>query len=192
MLPAVDSTVGTKDGNVLDTSLRKSKRRPCFMEFRPYPPTQFLEALVPIDRRPFIIWPTAFDLITYEPGGFFVEHRDHRHSKKHYATLLIFPPAVGPCAHTGGRLIIKPDDDSLAPFIFESATNQVWTFIAFHTHLRHECLPVTWGQRVVFKTELELSCNPSWDPDSHVPRGPSPTLLDVRPYHNTIVDKVSL
>lgn len=188
-LPAVDSTVGTNAGNVLDTSLRKSKRRPCIVEFRDDPPTQFLEALVPVDRRRYIMWPTAFDLITYEAGGFFAEHRDHRHNKRHYATLLIFPPAVGAYAHTGGTLIIKYDDDTMNPFVFESSANQVWTFIAFHTHLRHECLPVSWGQRVVFKTELELSCNPTWDPDAHVPRDPSPVLFDVRPYHNTIVDR---
>ena len=102
-----------------------------------------------------------YDIIEYLPGGFFKEHFDKKIKKTHYGTLLIFPPAIGRLAHTGGELIIDK-----GKFIFNSSTNTEWTFIAFHTYLPHECKEVLSGTRIVFKTELLMgSPQPSVLPD---------------------------
>ena len=90
-----------------------------------------------------------YDIIEYLPGGFFKEHCDKQIKKTHYGTLLIFPPALGRFAHTGGELVINKGQ-----FCFDSSSNTEWTFIAFHTNLPHECNKVLSGTRIVFKTEL--------------------------------------
>jgi len=63
--------------------------------------------------------------------------------------MLIFPPAVGEFAHTGGELVLDRDK-----FRFDSSKNTEWTFIAFQTNLFHECKEVLSGQRIVLKAEL--------------------------------------
>lgn len=90
-----------------------------------------------------------YDIIEYLPGGFFKEHCDKQIKKTHYGTLLIFPPALGRLAHTGGELVINK-----GLFCFDSSSNTEWTFIAFHTNIPHECKKVLSGTRIVFKTEL--------------------------------------
>ena len=113
-----------------------------------------------------------YDVIEYGPGGFFKEHRDKKHKSTHYGTLLIFPPATGTLAHTGGELIVDK-----GRFKFDSSINTQWTFIAFHSELPHECRDVLSGRRVVFKTELYStmplteSIEPMWYDicDGHMP-----------------------
>jgi hypothetical protein len=153
MNDGTQSTVGTLDGDIVNQNLRKSKHYKSVLEG--LVSDTYLKPLGDTDQAPYICWPkssTVYDIIEYEAGDFFTEHSDTKMNKLHYATLLIFPPALGTTAHTGGTLIIKRPDNT--EFIFESSTNTQWICVAFHTGLKHECKPVISGRRVVIKTEL--------------------------------------
>lgn len=159
------STVGTSNGRAFLPDLRNSR---CYrvefdftLDYRRA--VAWLAELVEPGAGPVRWLPKnhIFDVIRYEAGGFFKEHRDKLIDHDHYATLLIFPPAIGEFAHSGGDLVLREDDGSV--FHFQSSTNMEWRFIAFHPHLRHECLPVLSGRRVVIKTELRYNYEQSSD-----------------------------
>jgi hypothetical protein len=155
------STVGLIDGsNVVMDDKRVSRHYKSVFDFRfnKDPLVKALKRLVPQEYEPYVKWVDdnhAFDVVEYNAGGFFVAHKDTKHNKRHYATLLIFPPAFDDFAHTGGELIITKQDGT--QFVFESSKNTQWTFIAFPTDLLHECRVVHSGRRVVLKTELYYS-----------------------------------
>jgi len=156
----IQSTVGTGDGNVLLPDIRKSKHFRTVLEFAMniIEVELNLKRLVPYDKQKFVRWfdkDKIFDVIEYLPGGFFKEHVDCRQHLRHYATILIFPPAVGSFAHTGGELRITRPDGTY--YIFDSSKNTKWTAVAFHLGLKHECNPVLSGRRVVIKNELYYS-----------------------------------
>ena len=154
------STVGTEDGDVLLPDIRKSKHFRSVLEFSmdfAYVESQ-LKRLVPKDKVQNVRWlhnDVIYDVIEYLPGGFFKEHVDSQQHLRHYATILIFPPAVGPFAHTGGELLVTNQEG--VQFTFHSSTNTRWMFVAFHLGLKHECMPVLSGKRVVIKAELHYS-----------------------------------
>ena len=154
------STVGTEEGNVLRPEIRKSKHFRSVLEFGmdfAYAESH-LKGLAPKDKKEFVRWcnnDTVYDVIEYLPGGFFKEHVDSQQHLRHYATILIFPPAVGPFAHTGGELLVTNKEE--VQFTFHSSTNRRWMFVAFHLGLKHECMPVLSGKRVVIKAELHYS-----------------------------------
>ena len=148
----VPSTVGLADGtDALRQDIRLSTRFTSFVVFdiEKFNPNTVDEKLKPLDSTVYWEPSTHYSVIEYGPGGFFSEHTDKKQKRNHCATLLIFPPAVDDLAHTGGELILDR-----GRFRFDSSTNREWTFVAFHTELPHECLPVTSGKRVVLKTEL--------------------------------------
>jgi len=154
----VKSTVGVGNGNnIIMEDKRKSKhyRSACTFTFDKTDIIDAFKNLAPEDRKTYVQWlppDHMCDVIEYLPGDFFVAHRDRKNNRLHYATLLIFPPALDELAHTGGELIITRKDGS--KFTFESSLNKHWTFIAFHQELEHECRVVTSGRRLVIKTEL--------------------------------------
>ena len=154
----VKSTVGLPGGNnVIMENKRKSRhyRSACTFTFDNADLISAFENLVPDDRKMYVQWlpPSQMcDVIEYLPGDYFVAHRDIKVNRLHYATLLIFPPAIDEFAHTGGELIITRKDGS--KFTFESSLNKHWAFIAFHQELEHECKVISSGRRVVIKTEL--------------------------------------
>lgn len=160
----VPSTVGTHHGNIYDETIRLSQHYSTNFQFDFLPAyvEQFL--LLPVadqSKRQYIRWLPEnhkYDVIVYEPGGYFKEHQDAKINRFHYGTLLIFPPATNEFAHTGGELVITRDDGS--QFIFESSKVEYWTFLAFPPHYRHECRMVTSGRRVVIKTELCYQAHP--------------------------------
>ena len=178
--PGVPSTVGHQDGNIVDPTIRLSKHYRSVIDFPELPPISFLDPLIPTNKiYNGLGWPPKYDVIEYLPGGFFKEHRDAQMNKSHYATLLIFPPGY---PHTGGKLTIKREDDT--EFVFESSTNTQWTFIAFHTHLRHSCDEVLTGRRIVFKSELCYTRTPEQDINNYIPN--IDIIVDRRYYHNPI------
>jgi len=148
----IPSTVGLADGtDALRQDIRLSTRFTSFVVFD----TEKIdlntvdEKLKPLDSTIYWEPSTHYSVIEYGPGGFFSEHSDKKQKRNHCATLLIFPPALENLAHTGGELILDR-----GRFRFDSSANREWTFVAFHTELPHECLPVISGKRVVLKTEL--------------------------------------
>jgi hypothetical protein len=154
------STVGTVGGDVLIPDIRKSKHFRTVLDFAmTLSEVELnLKRLVPQNKKQYVRWfnkDTIYDVIEYLSGGFFKEHVDSSQHLRHYATILIFPPAVDSFAHTGGELLITRLDGT--QFIFDSSKNTKWTFVAFHLGLKHECKPVLSGKRVVIKNELHYS-----------------------------------
>jgi hypothetical protein len=149
------STVGTNHGRQLLPEIRDSvhyKSNIIFNLDEKFVEDQ-IKKIVPKENYPYIKWFSSdhkYDVIEYLKDCFFEEHTDRRIDKLHFATLLIFPPAIDELAHTGGDLII---DD----FIFESSKNKEWIFIAFKTGLKHQIKKVLSGRRIVIKTELKYS-----------------------------------
>lgn len=100
--------------------------------------------------------PREWTLTCYGKGDFFAPHSDGKKSERHFATLLLFPPAQGDQAITsfqGGDLILTAGQEKMT-FIPSEFTE--WTLVVFPIEMVHECTPVTEGRRFVFKTELEL------------------------------------
>lgn len=151
------STVGTPDGNIHNATIRNSTHYKAKLNFNMFEPMleSFIAEIADPEKRRFVRWLPdnhTYDVIVYEEGGFFKEHQDVKINRHHYGTLLVFPPAVGEFAHTGGDLIITRENGQ--QIVLESSILTEWKFVAFHPHLKHECLPVTSGRRVVMKTEL--------------------------------------
>ena len=137
--------------NMVNRSFRISTTYTSMIDF-PYLDREVIEAqLKKLVSNGKIYWQRfqKYEVLEYLTGGFFSEHQDKRRKKTHCATLLIFPPAIGSLEHIGGELILDR-----GRFKFDSSANKVWTFIAFHTDLPHECKQVLSGRRIVFKTEL--------------------------------------
>jgi len=148
----VTSTVGMPSGtNEIQKDIRNSIRYTSVVEFalEPYLVIEKLVNLISDDNEAEWSSSSKYDVIEYKTGGFFKEHQDVQLKRNHYATLLIFPPAVGEFEHTGGELILDR-----GKFRFDSSKNKEWTFIAFQTNLFHECKEVLSGRRLVLKTEL--------------------------------------
>ena len=154
----VPSTVGLPDGTTqLLPDIRQSTRIRTVVNFN-LDTSLIKDRLAPLlsdDNEPQWSNTQKYDIIQYKQGGFFKEHSDKKVKPNHYATLLIFPPAVNRLAHTGGDLIFDNGKS-----IFKSRENLEWTFVAFHITTPHECQEVTSGNRVVLKTEL-FSLNPT-------------------------------
>lgn len=148
----VVSTVGMPDGtNQVQNDIRNSVRYTSVVEFDIYPDIviEHLAKLVLDENEADWSESSKYDVIEYKTGGFFREHQDAQRKLNHYGTLLIFPPALGEFAHTGGELVLDRGN-----FRFDSSKNTEWTFIAFQTNLFHECKEVLSGRRLVLKTEL--------------------------------------
>jgi hypothetical protein len=180
----VPSTVGMADGSTVErTDLRNSLKYSSVVEFDldAEKINEQFQTLLPDSVRSLWNSTQKYDILEYSEGGFFQQHQDKQLHKHHYGTLLIFPPAVGEFAHTGGELLLDE-----GRFIFESGSNRDWTFLAFQTHLPHECKKVTSGKRIVLKTELYSTRStptiPSrfevMDGGIHRFRMPSPSFTD--------------
>ncbi len=148
----VNSTVGLEDGSNIELpNIRKSVKYNSIVEFSNIDPEMVESYLLKLVDNDKAYWASKhkYEIIEYSKGGFFKPHCDKQIKKTHYGTLLIFPPAIGDLAHSGGELIMNNGQ-----FIFDSSKNMEWTFIAFHTNILHECKEVVSGKRVLFKTEL--------------------------------------
>jgi hypothetical protein len=145
----VISTVGMPDGSrEFYTDVRNSVHYTSFVKFD-LEKDSVISNLINLNHQAEWFDLMKYDIIEYKTGGFFKEHQDRQLKSTHYGTLLIFPPAVGNFAHTGGELVL----DS-GKFQFDSSKNMEWTFIAFQTNTFHECKEVLSGRRIVLKTEL--------------------------------------
>jgi len=168
------SKVGTPYGHIEIPEIRKSKFCTSIFDLKGPSTKRDLKQLVienikhivPEDDIDNIYWNTKlkYTVLEYNKDDFFLEHSDSKKNKKHYATLLIFPPSENDLLHTGGNLIIKTDETDV---VFCSSLNNTktsngiehWKFVAFHSNLKHECLPLLSGRRVVLKTELMFKTN---------------------------------
>ena len=112
-----------------------------------------LKEIVPNDKQEEVYWNTRlkYKVLEYTEGDFFTEHSDHKINKRHYGTLLIFPPSNDYLSHEGGNLIVKTDSYET---VIPTSLNKDWKCIAFLTELKHKCYKILSGKRIVLKVEL--------------------------------------
>jgi 2OG-Fe(II) oxygenase superfamily len=84
-----------------------------------------------------------YKLVVYDPGSFFLAHRDTEKTPGMFATLVI----VLPCPHRGGQLIIHHAGREVALDLSSAEVSEM-TFAAFYADCAHEVKPVTEGNRV--------------------------------------------
>jgi hypothetical protein len=152
-----ESKVGTKYGYIDLPEIRKSRYLSSIFEFEGEELEEIiignLKNIVPIEKQDMVFWSKKlkYTVLEYREGDFFSEHSDHKISKNHYGTLLIFPPAINKLEHKGGDFVIETDDCDL---IIPSDINKNWKFIAFKTEQKHACHKIISGRRLVIKVEL--------------------------------------
>ena len=100
-----------------------------------------------------------YQVLKYEENDFFERHQDNITDKRHFGTLLIFPPAIRELEHQGGKLVLDEIDEE-----FDSSTNTSWKAVILLCRTFHQIEKVTSGQRVVLKTKLLF--NDEYDTES--------------------------
>jgi len=84
-----------------------------------------------------------YKLLIYEPGDFFVAHRDTEKEPGMFATLVVALPSV----HTGGELVIEHQGDRLTADLSTVSLSRL-SWAAFYTDCVHRLEPVRTGHRV--------------------------------------------
>ncbi|MCY4634908.1 MAG: 2OG-Fe(II) oxygenase [Acidobacteria bacterium] len=84
-----------------------------------------------------------YKLLIYEPGGFFVSHRDTEKADGMIATLSISLPVAG----TGGEIVVRHRGRERAIDMTAAEPSEL-AFAAFYADCEHEVRPVTEGYRL--------------------------------------------
>ena len=93
-----------------------------------------------------------YKLLVYEPGGFFVSHRDTEKEDGMVATLVVAFPAAG----SGGDLVIRHQGRETVVDMNLSEPSEL-AYAAFYADCEHEILPVTDGYRICLVYNLILT-----------------------------------
>ncbi len=95
------------------------------------------------------VLPELYKLLVYDPGSFFVSHRDTEKSPGMFATLIIALPAL--CE--GGELVVRHQGQEVQLDLRCPDPSEL-AFAAFYADCTHEVLPVTSGNRLVLVYNL--------------------------------------
>lgn len=90
-----------------------------------------------------------YKLLIYEPGGFFVPHRDTEKVDGMFATLVVALPS----AHEGGALVVRHGGEEVRLDLRNDNLSRV-TYAAFYADCVHELEPITAGYRLVLVYNL--------------------------------------
>ena len=90
-----------------------------------------------------------YKMLIYEPGSFFVSHRDTEKTPGMFATLVIALPS----SCSGGELVVRHKDRSVSLDLRVDDPAEV-AFAAFYADCLHEVLPITAGYRVTLVYNL--------------------------------------
>ena len=90
-----------------------------------------------------------YKLLVYDPGSFFVNHRDTEKAAGMFATLIIVLPSL----YTGGALLVRHGGREARLELSCPEPSQV-TFAAFYADCVHEVLPITSGYRLALVYNL--------------------------------------
>jgi predicted 2-oxoglutarate/Fe(II)-dependent dioxygenase YbiX len=90
-----------------------------------------------------------YKLLVYDPGSFFVNHRDTEKAAGMFATLIIVLPSI----YTGGALLVRHRDQEARLELSCPEPSQV-AFAAFYADCVHEVLPITSGYRLALVYNL--------------------------------------
>ena len=84
-----------------------------------------------------------YKLLVYDPGGFFLAHRDTEKAGGMFGTLVVALPST----HRGGELVIRHAAREAVVDLSGAEVSEV-TFAAFYADCEHEVRPITEGHRV--------------------------------------------
>jgi hypothetical protein len=98
------------------------------------------------------VFAEPYKLLLYEPGGFFLSHRDTEKAPGMFGTLVI----VLPSAHSGGELVVRHAGREVT-IDFTGADVSEISFAAFYADCQHEVRPLTHGNRLCVVYNLLLS-----------------------------------
>jgi hypothetical protein len=94
-----------------------------------------------------------YKLLIYEPGGFFLPHRDGEKLDRMVATLVIGLPSP----HTGGELIVSHEGRQHEIALRGAASGHEMSYAAFYADCEHEVRPVREGYRLCLTYNLTLA-----------------------------------
>ncbi len=109
-----------------------------------------------------------YKLLIYEPGGFFVGHRDTEKCPGTFATLIVAPAGV----YSGGELVVRHLDRE-ARLDLKSSDPADACFAAFYADCPHEVRPIESGYRLVMIYTLRRKEKgpapepPNYDKEAH-------------------------
>lgn len=94
-----------------------------------------------------------YDLLLYEPGSFFLPHRDGEKLDRMVATLVI----VLPSSFAGGELIVRHEGDEKVFDFGGAESNFRIHYAAFYADCEHEIRPLRAGHRLCLVYNLTLA-----------------------------------
>lgn len=100
-----------------------------------------------------LVTASLYKMLIYEPGDFFLPHKDSEKEKGMFATLVVGLPSP----HTGGELTIRFDGREETIGMSSAASSYKIPYIAFFADCEHEIKPVTSGYRVCLVYNLVQS-----------------------------------
>jgi predicted 2-oxoglutarate/Fe(II)-dependent dioxygenase YbiX len=107
-----------------------------------------------------------YKLLVYDPGSFFVNHRDTEKAAGMFATLIMVLPSL----YTGGALLVRHRGREVRLELSCPEPSQV-AFAAFYADCVHEVLPITSGYRLALVYNLRRQGRgqrpepPNYDPE---------------------------
>jgi predicted 2-oxoglutarate/Fe(II)-dependent dioxygenase YbiX len=94
-----------------------------------------------------------YDLLLYEPGGFFLPHQDGERIDRMVATLVV----VLPSNYAGGELIVRHEgDETTIDFATAKDPRFATHYAAFYADCEHEVRPLTRGHRLCLVYNLTI------------------------------------
>lgn len=93
-----------------------------------------------------------YKLLVYEPGGFFLAHRDTEKAHGMLGTLIIILPSV----HAGGELIVRHDGRETCLDLRTCDPGEL-AYAAFYSDCEHEVRPVSEGHRICLVYNLIMT-----------------------------------
>ncbi len=95
-----------------------------------------------------------YNLLLYEPGSFFLPHRDGEKLDRMVATLVVMLPS----SYAGGELVVRHEGEELTIDFTGNEYNSFHThFAAFYADCEHEVKPLTSGHRLCLVYNLTLA-----------------------------------
>ena len=95
-----------------------------------------------------------YNLLLYEPGGFFLPHRDGEKLERMVATMVVLLPST----FEGGELVVKHDGQIRTIDFSSKEFNPFHThFAAFYADCEHEVRPLHYGHRLALVYNLTLA-----------------------------------
>jgi 2OG-Fe(II) oxygenase superfamily len=92
----------------------------------------------------YVVTPELYKLLVYQPGDFFVPHKDSEKAPGMFGTLVVCLPSE----YSGGELCFHIGDKKEVVDLAPSAADYQLGYCAFYADVTHEVLPLLTGHRI--------------------------------------------